>query len=205
MRRSSCWISRRACARAAATNRAISAGLLTPGRSSTPLDTSTPNGRTAAIAAATLRGVQAAGQDQLACGARAAARAAPVARRAAAARRALEQHARAAARRRPAAAARTTGSTRQLARQLQLARDPRRRSAAHRARNPARISSTVACVGMARHRDAQRPGRARARPAAPPAPGVTLPHRVARTRSRWHRRARRAPRPPPRASSCRRS
>ncbi len=48
-------------------------GLLTPGRSSTPLDTSTPKGRTARIAAATLAALEPAREDRAACGAPAAA------------------------------------------------------------------------------------------------------------------------------------
>ena len=66
---------RASAARAASTNSRISAASLTPRLRSTPELTSTPNGRTVAIASRDVGGVEAAGQHQLA-DARASARAA---------------------------------------------------------------------------------------------------------------------------------
>ena len=133
-------------------------------RSSTPLDTSTPKGRTCADGGGDVAGVQAAGEDDLAAPRELGRRARQSVVCAAAADRALEQHAAAAA----AAARRARpqhGQHAQRAAAASARRGPRCRSAGCRAGNPAgsrRLSSRVGCRVTATQRDRPRAG-ARAR------------------------------------------
>ena len=179
--------------------------ILDPGRASTPLLTSTPNGRTAAIASATLRRVQSAGEHELRACARAAPRRASRQSRRAAHRafeqqRCVRQRARAGRLRRlhgsPASRCSPVGN-RSVARSSTSVCSTSGRNTDH-------TSSSSALRRMQHHRDARNPARHALRELAPPA-APSPAASTARTRSRPRRRPPRPPPRPPRAWSGRRS
>ena len=150
----SCLCGRRAATRTAATNSCIFAGLLRPGALSTPLDTSTPKGRTACDRGRHIVAVEARRPVSAAC--RCASCCAPVPSRARSPRRcaALKQK-----RARQALAARAAASAHAPAAlerrgQAQLLADPPTSLCSASGRNRGRSHRPAACDGMPRDRDA---------------------------------------------------